>query len=105
MRDAPGGASHSLVLAFLRFFLGLAKAGDALALFPLAALFEQFETLKALEHITLAAQRRRRPQTPMLSHILISLPLSGPNGPFRPRGWVFTMPCASVPTAFLFFFF
>ena len=34
-----------------RFGLGFAKAGDAVALFPLAAFFEDFHALKALEDV------------------------------------------------------
>jgi hypothetical protein len=33
--------------------LGLAEAGDAIALFPLAALFEDRDALEALEDVTL----------------------------------------------------
>jgi hypothetical protein len=51
---------------FLRFRLGFAQAGDAVALFPLAAFFEQFRALKTLEHIPFAAQSGSRAQTPML---------------------------------------
>jgi len=50
----------------LRIPLGLAKAGDPVALFPLAAFLEQFNPLKALEHIPFATQRGSRAQTSML---------------------------------------
>ena len=50
----------------LRVFLGLAQTGDAVALLPLAAFLEQFNPLKALKHVSLAADGGRRAQTPML---------------------------------------
>jgi hypothetical protein len=50
----------------LGVFLGFAQAGNAIPLFPLTAPLEHFQALKALEHISLAAQRGRRSQTPML---------------------------------------
>jgi hypothetical protein len=45
---------------------GFAEAGDAVAVLPLAALFEKFGALKALEDIALAAEFGRRAQTAML---------------------------------------
>jgi hypothetical protein len=50
----------------LGFAFGLAQAGNAFALLPLAPLFEQFQAFKALEHIPFAAQGGSRAQTPML---------------------------------------
>ena len=50
----------------LHIRLGFAEAGDAVAVLPLAALFEKFGALKALEDIALAAERGRRAQTAML---------------------------------------
>jgi len=46
--------------------LGFAEAGDAVAVLPLAAFFEKFGALKALEDIALAAESGRRAQTAML---------------------------------------
>ena len=46
--------------------LGFAEAGDAVAFLPLAALFEEFGALEALEDIALAPQGGRRAQTAML---------------------------------------
>jgi len=48
------------------FAFGFAKAGDAVARFPLAAFFEDFEALKALEHVPFAAQSGGCPQAAML---------------------------------------
>jgi len=45
---------------------GFAEAGDAVAVLPLAALFEKLDALEALEHVALAAQYGRRAQTAML---------------------------------------
>ena len=45
---------------------GFAEAGDAVAVLPLAALFEKFGALEALEDIALAAEFGRRAQTAML---------------------------------------
>jgi len=46
--------------------LGFAQTGDAVALFPLTAFFEQFGALKTLEHIPFATQGGGRAQTTML---------------------------------------
>jgi hypothetical protein len=48
------------------FRLGLPETGDPIAVFPLTAFLEQFRALKTLEHISFAAQRGSRAQTPML---------------------------------------
>ena len=50
----------------LNFAFGLAQARNAVPWFPLAALFQQFQALKAFEHISFAAQGGSRAQTPML---------------------------------------
>jgi hypothetical protein len=50
----------------LSFGLGLTEAGDPVAVFPLAALLEQFRALKALEYIPFAAQSGSRAKTTML---------------------------------------
>jgi hypothetical protein len=50
----------------LGFAFGLAKAGDAVARFPLAAFFEKFEALKAFEHVSFPAQSGGRAQAAML---------------------------------------
>ena len=55
---------HLTLLLSVRF--GLTQAGDAVAVFPLAAFFEQFRALKTLEHIPFAAQSGSRAQTTML---------------------------------------
>lgn len=44
----------------------LAETGDPVALFPLAALFEQVSAFKTLENIALAAQGGRRAEAAML---------------------------------------
>jgi hypothetical protein len=44
----------------------LAEISDAVALFPLAALFEDGDALKALEHVAFAAQGGRGAETGML---------------------------------------
>jgi hypothetical protein len=46
--------------------LGLPEAGDPVAIFPLTALLEDFDALKALHNIALAAQIGRRAETAML---------------------------------------
>jgi len=46
--------------------LGLAQAGDAVAVLPLAAFLEEFGALEALENIALAAKFGHRAQTGML---------------------------------------
>jgi hypothetical protein len=45
---------------------GFAEAGNAVAILPLAALFEKFGALEAFEDIALAAESGRRAQTAML---------------------------------------
>ena len=50
----------------LRFAFGFAEAGDAVAGFPLAAFFEEFEALKAFEHIPFTAQSGGCAQAAML---------------------------------------
>ena len=45
---------------------GFAEAGDAVAAFPLTALFEKRDTLETFEDIALAAENGRRAQTAML---------------------------------------
>jgi len=50
----------------LGFAFGFAKAGDAVAFFPLTAFFENFEALKALEHVPFAAQSGGCAQAAML---------------------------------------
>jgi hypothetical protein len=47
-------------------FFGLAQAGDAVALFPLASLLEHLDALEALEDISFAAQSGSGAQTTML---------------------------------------
>src|SRR5258708_96381 len=46
--------------------LGLAQAGDAVALFPLAPFLDHFDAFKALKDIAFSAQGRCRAQTSML---------------------------------------
>ena len=48
------------------FRLGFAQAGDFVARFPLAALFEKRRALKPLENVALAAQSGGRAETAML---------------------------------------
>jgi len=50
----------------LSFAFGLAQAGNAVAGFPLTAFLEQFQALKALEHVSFTAQGGGGAQTPML---------------------------------------
>jgi hypothetical protein len=50
----------------LHIRLGFAETGNAVAVLPLAALFEEFGALEALEDIALAAESGRRAQTAML---------------------------------------
>jgi hypothetical protein len=57
---------HSALRIGSDVFLCFAQASDTVPLFPLAAFLEHFDALKALEHISLPAQRGRRAQTPML---------------------------------------
>jgi len=65
-RDAMRGSLRdSLGFAF-RF----AEASNAIALLPLATLFEQLQALKTFEDVSLAAQSGGRSQTAMLRHIL-----------------------------------
>jgi hypothetical protein len=63
---APRGLRYSAFRTYLGVFLGLAQSRDAVPRLPLAAFLEQFDPLKALEHISFAAQSGRRAQTPML---------------------------------------
>jgi hypothetical protein len=49
-----------------RLGLRLAETRDAVAVFPLAALLEEFGALKTLEDIALAAQSGRRAEAAML---------------------------------------
>jgi hypothetical protein len=58
--------SSFVIHHFLRFGLGFAQAGDAVAVFPLTAFLEQFRAFKTLEHIPFAAQHGGRAQTSML---------------------------------------
>jgi hypothetical protein len=46
--------------------LGLAQAGDAFPVFPLATLLQYLQALKTLKHIPLATQGGGRTQTTML---------------------------------------
>ena len=62
--DSALRASQSAIVSGFR--PGFAQARDAVALPPLAALLEQGDPLKALEHIAFAAQHGRRAQTAML---------------------------------------
>ena len=48
--------------------LGFAETDDAIAIFPLAAALEDFDTFKTLENIALGAQCARATKTRMLSH-------------------------------------
>jgi hypothetical protein len=50
----------------LCFRLGLSETRNPIALFPLTSSLEQFDPLKAFQHIPFGAQRLGRPQTPML---------------------------------------
>ena len=67
---SPGGQkapSSGLVnWEFSGIGFGLAKSGDAVALFPLAAFLENFQALKSFEHIPFPAQSGSRAQTTML---------------------------------------
>jgi hypothetical protein len=58
---APRGAGQGLLLA-----LGLAQTSDAVALFPLAALFQKIDAFKTLENVTLFTRGARGTQTSML---------------------------------------
>jgi hypothetical protein len=53
--------AQGLGLAF-----GLAQPGNAVALFPLTAFLEQFQSLKALQYVSFAAQGGGGAQAPML---------------------------------------
>ena len=57
---------HSSFDIWLHLGFGLAQAGDLVAGFALAALFEERRALEALEDIALAAQGGRRAETAML---------------------------------------
>jgi hypothetical protein len=50
----------------LRLAFGFPKARNAVPFLPLTAFFQEFNALKALEHIPFAAQSGSRAQTPML---------------------------------------
>jgi hypothetical protein len=50
----------------LQFALGLFQAGDAVAFFPLAALFEQGDAFKAFQYVALGARHTGRSETAML---------------------------------------
>jgi len=54
-------ARHVLHIGF-----GFAEAGDAVAAFPLTALFKKRDTLETFEDIAFAAENGRRAQTAML---------------------------------------
>jgi hypothetical protein len=56
-----GAAHHRSSFAF-----GLAQARDTIALFPLTALLEQFNSLKAFKNVSFPAQSGSRAQTTML---------------------------------------
>jgi hypothetical protein len=58
--------SHSAFRIRLRFALGFAQAGNAFARLPLAPFLKQFETLKAFQNITFAAQGGGCAKTAML---------------------------------------
>lgn len=45
---------------------GFAKADDAVALFPLAAFFQNFDALKSFEDVAFAAERAGGAETAML---------------------------------------
>jgi hypothetical protein len=67
MQGAKNHATrHSPLITFSGVRLGLTETRNAVAVFPLAAFLEQFRALKTLEHISFAAQRGSRAQTPML---------------------------------------
>jgi hypothetical protein len=51
---------------FLRFALGLAKAGDPISFFPLTALLEQFDPFEAFHDIPFSAQSGSGAKTTML---------------------------------------
>ena len=51
---------------------GFAKADDAVALFPLAAAFEDFDAFEAFENVALGAKRAGAFETTMLSHKILS---------------------------------
>jgi hypothetical protein len=59
--------------------LGLAKARDAVALFPLSAFLEDFNALEAFHYVALAAQSGRCAETTMLCHkiFLLGRPYGG----------------------------
>ena len=63
---APGGSTSEPICARLGFALGFTQAGDAIAVFPLAAFFEHLDAFKAFENVSFAAQSGSGPQTPML---------------------------------------
>ena len=65
-KKSETGRADSFVWLFLDFGFSLAQAGDAVAVFPLTALFEHFEALKALKHIPFATEGGCRPQASML---------------------------------------
>lgn len=67
-RAARGHSALCILHSALISGVGLrfAQAGDAVALFPLTALFEDFQALKALEDIAFSAQGGGRAKTAML---------------------------------------
>jgi hypothetical protein len=50
----------------LSFGFGFAKAGDAVATFPLAAFFQKFDALKSFEDVAFAAESAGGAETTML---------------------------------------
>jgi len=63
---AEASARRRVTRHVLHVGLGFAEAGDTVAVLPLAALFEKFGALEALQDIALAAKGGRRAQTAML---------------------------------------
>ena len=53
---------------WLGFRLGLAEADDAVAVFPLAAFFEDFDAFETLEDVALCAEGAGSTKARMLSH-------------------------------------
>ena len=69
MSKPVGGSACDSALRtphWLRLPLGFAQPGNAVARLPLLAFFEQLDSLKALEHISFAAQGGGGAQTAML---------------------------------------
>ena len=65
-RQGQVGRGVPLPKKELRVRFGLAEAGDAVAGFPLAALFKDFDALEALHNVAFCASGAGGPETAML---------------------------------------